>query len=91
MKQNLEYTPLLIPNMTIGDLIDVMNEKPNYEKLPRVFRLKPLRTLEYLFAEHARLTISLIFSTLLTLNRSCSLNYFEEFFTLLTSYTLHTF
>ena len=37
-------------------------------------------TLVYLFAEHARLTILHIFSILLALNRSCSLNYFEEFF-----------
>ena len=36
-------------------------------------------TLEYLIAEHARLTILNIFSTLLTLNRSCLLNYFEDF------------
>ena len=36
-------------------------------------------TLEYIIAEHARLTIFNIFSTLLTLNRSCLLNYFEDF------------
>ena len=36
-------------------------------------------TLEYLIAEHARLTILNIFSTLLALNRSCSLNYFGVF------------
>ena len=37
-------------------------------------------TLEYLFAEHARFTILHISSILLALNRSCSLNYFEEIF-----------
>ena len=37
-------------------------------------------TLEYLIAEHARLTILNIFSTLLALNRSGSLNYFEHIF-----------
>ena len=41
--------------------------------------LSLLSTLEYLIAEHARLTILNIFSTLLALNRSCSLNYFEDF------------
>ena len=37
-----------------------------------------MTTLVYLIAEHARLTILNIFSTLLALNRSCSLNYFED-------------
>ena len=36
-------------------------------------------TLEYLIAEQARLTFLIIFSTLLALNRSCSLNYFGVF------------
>ena len=37
-------------------------------------------TLKYLIAEHARLTFFKIFSTLLALIRSCSLNYFHWFF-----------
>ena len=37
-----------------------------------------LLTLEYLIAEHARLILK-TFSTLLALNRSCSLNYFGVF------------
>ena len=39
-----------------------------------------ISTLVYLIAEHARLTILSFFSTLLPLNRSCSLNHFEDFF-----------
>ena len=39
-----------------------------------------MRTLKYLINEHARLTISPLFSTLLALIRSCSLNYFSKFF-----------
>ena len=39
-----------------------------------------LITLGYLFADHACLTILHIFPILLALNRSCSLNYFEEIF-----------
>ena len=37
-------------------------------------------TLKYLINEHARLTISPLFSTLLALIRSCSLNYFSKIF-----------
>ena len=44
-----------------------------------IFSLLLMYTLEYLIAEHARLTIFNFFSTLLALNRSCSLNYFEDF------------
>ena len=54
-------------------------KNPYHEWVDTCKSLKTI-TLVYLFAEHARLTILHIFSILLALNRSCSLNYFEEFF-----------
>ena len=45
-------------------------------------------TLVYLIAEHARLIIFTIFSILLALIRSCSLNYFSNFSTLLKNWFL---
>ena len=50
--------------------------------------VKLITALKYLIAKHARLTFFNIFSTLLALIRSCSLNYFQHFSTLLSYYIL---